>query len=397
MAISYGNNNLGSLSSYRERNLYDSLSFLDRDLQAQLDLRKLHLFGKVDTKGNLMLLPKKQALLSSGIIKLVPKTDVYTFSFLMPLLNDMMDRFGKEGYLSTRGVISQNSSLASLQPKKSLVFWEDEYEKHVKSTKDAFLNFYSGRYSSKDIKNFSDYIKVFESFVSEACPYSVLTLKSFLVSRFCDPMVSGMFVEFASADASDDYEKYKTYILDSSYPKLLEDAAFNGLIVDKHVPWRFAINPNSAEMLETLKTAGYKNFQDFLKKTYVDPTALNFELFTKMVIDIYRTLTFTEPNYLSLKYVDDNPAIDIGERENIMISNCHPLFDNLGMEKTLRLYMSIRMREANMNLTQQEFNGKAQIALNYQKTLDLRRAILYIDDLTRTPDLENTKKPTYRI
>ena len=80
-----------------------------------------------------------------------------------------------------------------------------------------------------------------------------------------------------------------------------------------------------------------------------------------------------------------------------MVSNCHPLFDQLGMEKTLRLYMSIRMREANICITQQEFDGKAQIALNYQKTLDLRRAILYIDDMTRTPDLENTKKPTYRI
>lgn len=397
MTISYGNNNMGSESSYRERNLYDSLSFLDRDLQQQLDLRKLHLFGKVDTRGNLMLLPKKETLLSSGVIKLVPKTNAYTFSFLMPHLNDMMDRFGKDGYLSTRGVISRDSSLASLQPKKSIVFWEEEYEKHVKSTKEAFLNFYNNRYSSKDIKNFSDYIRIFESFVSEACPYSVLTLKSFLVSRFCDPMVSGMFVEFASDDASDDYEKYKSYILDSSYPKLLEDAAFNGLIVDKHVPWRFAMNPNSAEMLDILKTAGHRGFQDFLKNNYIDPTAINFELFTKMVIDIYRTLAFTEPNYLSLKYVDGNPTIDIGEREKIMISNCHPLFDNLGMEKTIRLYMSVRLREANMNLTQQEFNGRAQIAINYQKALDLRRAILYIDDMTKVPDLENTKKPNYRM
>jgi len=397
MTISYGNNSMGSASSYKERNLYDSLSFLDKDFQQQLDLRKLHLFGKVDTKGNMMLLPKKQTLLSSGIVKLVPKTGVYVFSFLMPNLNDMVQRFAKEGYLSMRGAISQNSSLSSLQPKKSLVFWEEEYEKHIKSTEDAFLNFYRSRYGSKDIKTFSDYIRIFETFASEACPYSVMTLKSYLISRFCDPMVSGMFIEFASADASDDYQKYKKYILDSNYPKLLEDAAFNGLIVDKHVPWRFAINPNSTEMLETLKSAGYRNFQDFLKNTYVDPTAINFELFTKMVIDIYRTLTFSEPNYLSLEYTDGNPSVSINDRERIMVSNCHPLFDQLGMEKTLRLYMSIRMREANICITQQEFDGKAQIALNYQKTLDLRRAILYIDDMTRTPDLENTKKPTYRI
>jgi len=116
-----------------------------------------------------------------------------------------------------------------------------------------------------------------------------------------------------------------------------------------------------------------------------------------MVIDIYRTLTFTEPKYLKLSYVDGNPSLTAREREKILVNNCHPLFDTLGMEKTLRLYMFVRMREANMAITQGEFDGFSQIAMNYQKSLDLRRAIVYIDDMTKTPNSKNTEIPTYRI
>lgn len=395
--ITYGNNLAGPASAYTERNLYDGIAFADSVYQQQLDLRKYHMFGKVDTRGNLILLPRKKFLISSGLVKRVPKTDVFVFSFLEDAIKDMTDRFAKGGYLSVRNQISEESTFASLRPKKSVVFWEEEYEKHVETLRQGFLTFYKQKYREQDIKTFSDFIGIFESFVAEATPYSVFTFKSFLASRFCDPMVSGMFVEFASDDASDDENKFRNYILDSAFPKLLSDAAFNGLIIDKHVPWRFAVNPNSAEMLQTLKGAGYNNFPHFLDTTYIDPTPVNFELFTKMVIDIYRKLAYDEPKYLSLTYVDGNPTMTVKEREKILINNCHPLFDNLGMEKTLRLYLSVRMREANMFATQGEFDGKVQIALNYQKSLDLRRAIMYIDEETKTPDLENTKKPEFRI
>jgi len=395
--ITFGNNLSGPASAYTERNLYDGVAFMDSLYQEQIDFRMFHLFGKVDTRGNPILLPRKKFLLSSGLIKRVPKTDVYTFSFLEPAIKDMTDRFVKDGYLSIRNQISEDSTFASLQPRKSLVFWEDEYEQHVENLRQGFLEFFEQRYREQDIKTFSNYINVFEDFVSETTPYSVFTLKSYLVSRFCDPMISGMFVEFASDDASDDEGKFKNYILDTAYPKLLTEAAFNGLIVDKHVPWRFAINPNSAEMLQTLKDAGYKSFSNFIDNVYIDPTAVNFELFTKMVIDIYRKLTYDQPQYLKLSYVGNNPSLTVEDREKILVDNCHPLFDRLGMEKTLRLYCSVRMREANIFATQDEFNGKVQIALNYQKSLDLRTSIMYIDKETSVPDLENTKKPEFRI
>ena len=395
--ITYGNNLSGPASAYTERNLYDGVAFMDSAYQQQVDLRMFHWFGKVDTRGNPILLPRKKFLMSSGLIKRVPKTDVFIFSFLEPAIKDMMDRFSQSGYLTIRNQVSEDSSFISLQPKKSVVFWEDEYEKHVEGLRQGFLSFYKQKYKEQDIKTFADYVSIFEAFVAESTPYTVFTLKNYLASRFCDPMVSGMFVEFASDDASDDENKFKNYILDSAFPKLLSDAAFNGLIVDKHVPWRFAINPNSAEMMQTLKDAGYKNFSNFIDTAYINPTAVNFELFTKMIIDIYRKLTYDEPQYLNLAYVDGNPSMTVREREKILVSNCHPLFDNLGMEKTLRLYLSVRMREANMFATQGEFDGKVQIALNYQKSLDLRRAIMYIDEETKTPDLENTKKPEFRI
>ena len=48
-----GDNNLGSYDSFRERIVYDSVSFLNFYFEKeQIDLRVLNLYGKVDTKGN---------------------------------------------------------------------------------------------------------------------------------------------------------------------------------------------------------------------------------------------------------------------------------------------------------------------------------------------------------
>ena len=397
MTISKGNNKLSAAAAYIQRNVYDALSFADPNIkQSQIDLRRAHLFGKVDVSGNPIILPHKKFLISNGIVTNIPKTDVYIFSFLKPAINDLMDRYGSEGYLNIRGTISQQSTFLSIRPTKGIVFWEDEYESHMSEIRDAFMSFYSSRYNSSDIKNFSDYIKVFETFVAESCPYTVFTLKNFLISRFCDPMVSGMFVNFASDDASDDKSKFDKYILDPNFAKFVSDAAHNGLIVDKHVPWRFAINPNSQEAKEILSNSEYNDFHDFVAKTYIDPTLTGFELFSKMVIDIYRNMVYVEPSYLNQ---DDQSGsrITVSQREQISVGNCNPLIEAIGPSKSLRLYSYVRMRESDQKMSQSEFNSKVEIAINYHKSLDLSKAIVYIDEMTSELDTKNNKKPNYRM
>ena len=113
-----------------------------------------------------------------------------------------------------------------------------------------------------------------------------------------------------------------------------------------------------------------------------------------MVIDIYRKFAYDEPKYLSLTYVDGNPTMTV-KKGKILINNCHPLFDNLGMENTSSLPLCSNARSKHVR-NSGEFDGKVQIALNYQKSLDLREQS-YIDEETKTPDLENTKKPEFRI
>ena len=70
--------------------------------------------------------------------------------------------------------------------------------------------------------------------------------------------------------------------------------------------------------------------------------------------------------------------------------------EKMGDELTLRVYAFLRTREANMNLSQSQFDSLAKKALDFKKQVDLKSAIVYIDDRTREGS-SSDKKPSFRI
>ena len=273
-----GDNNLGSYDSFRERIVYDSVSFLNFYFEKeQIDLRVLNLYGKVDTKGNQILLPRKKYLQESGLLSPIDSAGQHhaLSVFAEPFIK-LRERFN---YLLGRNFVTNKSLFVGLEPEKSMVYWEDDYDNHINQISEDMYNFFENHEDKDRTVDFRSFLKLFEKYVEASCPYTVFTLKNYAISRFSDPLSSGMMIELSKADASNDSGKYVDYINDPNYPQFVEEAAYYGFIVDKHVPWRLVVNPNSEYMKASLSENGFSSLQEMFSEIYIDPTLVAFEMF----------------------------------------------------------------------------------------------------------------------
>ena len=390
-----GNNGMGAMSSFEERNYYEFIAFLGSYFKKeQIDLRVLNLLGKIDQGGNQILLPNKRYLEDKGWLTSIDNEGEHQMLsvFAEPFM-ELRERFT---HLKRRDAISEESSIDGLQPARSLLFWEEEYRKHLDELSAAFFDYAIDGASEIEIVDFKSFLKVFESFVVASCPYSVFTLKNYLVSRFCDPMVTGMMVEVGKGDASDDAVKYSEFINDPNYPTLVEEAAYYGFIVDKHVPWRLVANPNSDYMRKSLSKHGFSSLSQFFSEVYVDPTATGFEMFLKMLQRMYYHLIANSPQYMVTDHSRGSSTTSIKFREKINFRNPKEIMDAMGDELTLKLYSFLRVREKNLDFSQAKFDSLVKKALDFKKQVDLRSAIVYIDDRTKEGS-SSDKKPNFRI
>lgn len=390
-----GNNQLGAASSFEERMYYDFVSFASSYFQkGQIDLRTLSMFGKVDAKGDQIMLPTKRSMKSGGLISSVDNSGRHFMLsvFAKPFM-ELRERFV---YLFNRGATSENSSFTSLDPVKGLLFWEEEYAKHIGEISSAFCDFALSLPQKETVKDFKTFIKAFDKFSTEACPYTVFTLKNYMLSRFCDPLTSGMMIELASGDASDDVAKYEDFISDPNYPIFIEEAAKFGFIVDKHVPWRLVVNLNSEYMKKSLSDHGFSSLNDLFSEVYTDPTAMGFEMFLNMLQRIYSSLVMKSPQCIMVDHESSATSTSIKFREKINFRNPEQIMDKLGDVLVLKLYISLRVREKNLSFSQAKFDSLVKKALDFKKQVDLKSAVVYIEERTQGGSPSN-QKPEFRI
>lgn len=386
---------MGSHSSYAQRVLYDSQSFLGfRYNVEQIDLRSMQLFGKVDTTGQQIILARKKYLQQSGL--LLPIDNAGEHFMLAPFAKPFIALRQRFSHLFDKGRISEKSSFIGLEPKKSTRFWEEEYSNHLSQISEGFYDYFKKSKHNTKVVDFVSFVRFFERFVAEKCPYTVFTLKNFSVSRFCDPLSSGMMVELAAADASNDESKYNNFFNDPNYATFVEEAAYYGFIVDKHVPWRLVVNPNSGYMKQSMSEHGFSSLQELFSEVYIDPSMVCFEMYLVMLKRIYGNLILKNPQYVVLDYSTGASSTSIRTREVVNFRSPRDIMEKLGVFLTLKLYVSTRIRERNLDFTQQQFDSVVTKAVALKKQVDLDSAIVYINRKT-SEGSSSDQKPDFRI
>lgn len=396
-----GSNNLGAWQSYDEKQYYKSISaIIGSSEKIKIDLKDFPFYGKVDNKGSQVMLPRSSTLFSESklltlsLLEDIPATDIVYNSF-----SSFKERMN---LLSMRGDIGEDSVYYNVGAKISYLPWEIGFKNVMEQVIEDTFSYTLEQDKKKPILNVGDFYKMFQDYIYDSCPYSVLTLDRYLLSRFSDPLESGLIVEVATEDASDDEVKASKYLNDPAYSIFVDEAAYYGFCIDSSTPWRLVINPHSNYVKDYLSSVGERSFQSYLESNYISPSSASFDFFVRLILDSYRNLCLKSPNITSIKSGEAGTKFDLVDRVPLSPTqqDISSFVTKVGLKNMIKLYFYTKIHERNIFLKRVQFVQICEESFSFKKgdnSLDIHRCLGYIDNQVKKLDSNKKTKSEFRM
>ena len=294
-----GKNNLGSRNIFVERKKFSAHAYSG---EAYIDLtptntkdfwyKEFGLYGKVSDSERRLMEPIEPY---TPFLKTIPtkRSQVYALNFVA----DAFARFQQDCLLEIRAgnLKTDDPYLSDITATKGYFFLNKEYAEFQK-------NFYALFLEYLDINNIKSKIQTFEDFINEMFNLILTsgklsyTRSSFTMSRFCDPMVSGLMIDISNLPYSQDEEKKK--FLDSpNFEGYTKIAVRNGFTIHKNIPWRLTADLNSPAMLDFAREyePSVNNHKDILNAFFIKNYFLEMGSFKDYAFRLYNQFVIDNP------------------------------------------------------------------------------------------------------
>ena len=313
--------------------------------------------------------------------------------------------YRREGFLNNAGPFANIDAVKGWPPggvnSMYRLYQEMMYRNFIQS-------FLSHRQRKDKVVSLESFMEMFVEYADKMLPEYPITRSGLILSKYSDPMVSGLMIEVAQADHSDDRIKNRVFIKDYNFPIFRKVAAKHGFMIDKNAPWRLVANLNSPKMQEYMTNRG-KSLDRLFKTTYYrsyrggvnfvgnDVTELKIFLY-----GIYNSLVNSNPTATQRKEIlrscstfrDGNvsasdPVLSSVSQSSRTMSITREVVTFEDFEQKydqffwMKMYMYIRAKENGKTWTDKQFNNKTKKMLQVYKALDIAEALRYINDETK--------------
>ena len=137
-----------------------------------------------------------------------------------------------------------------------------------------FFSYYSTQYlnllnKKQKVLNFNDYMNSSIDLLN--LTNIVLTLSNYSIKQ--SPLSTGLVVDVAEDNASEDRQKQIKFLEDENFSYILNKAEQFGFLIDKNIPWRFVFNiksPNAERYLSKYNVATLNEFFDAFYFLFID-------------------------------------------------------------------------------------------------------------------------------
>ena len=121
---------------------------------------------------------------------------------------------------------------------------------------------------SNQLENYKQFEDALVEAVSLTGQSSPITYTGFVKSRRCPINVSGLAIELADLNASDDEEKVAQFLESKNWDFFVNTAATYGFMIDKAVPWRLVADIGSPTMIQYASAYGLTSTDQILNTCY---------------------------------------------------------------------------------------------------------------------------------
>ena len=392
-------NNSTSADFFEQRKLYKA-KYEEFSLVSPIDLSiEKRLYGRLDTKGNAIYPLKKKSIIVNeldgrkidGVIDIFrsfKNDDTGETMFAMNFVVDAFLRF--RNYYRTariRGAIREdvNPSIFSIEPVRA---WSDgnaAYNNYLKglgevtlerALKQNIITLGTGG-RKRRILNFKSFIDFFvDTYVDTHNPAEVpMTKCGYLTSSDLSVLNTGLAIDIADDDRSDDRFKYENYLNDDNFDFYTQAALRFGFRVDLNAPWTLVADLNSKYMREKMREYDIDSvqvlFQEYYKKAYLDDLQNIQEFF----FVFYNQLVDVEPTTTLIKEKGTGTVAKLVDRKKISEDR---FLLNYPLVFWYNLYVRIRMAEMG-GLDPLEYKKIKSKVIKYGNTLDKDAMMGYIN------------------
>jgi len=325
------------------------------------------LYGKVD-KHLVVIEPIQQymgSILQGGT----------TFNALSAVTNSY-EKFKNFFTLAARrGTLSSDAYLQEPQIYKA---YEDASIKYSEYVTKLIRDFNEDQIFRKEIdnqiKNIKDYANLFFKYVLENDDVKYLTRTSYYLSNNISSLNSGLSIEIADLDPSDNSDKQ--LILDSDNFNFYRQAAINaGFMIDKNIPWRLNFDLSSPANAEKIKntTGSTDPVQYYLSSNFLQVRTKDVEYLISLVILGYNSMVDKKSFYIKGRCRFDRSRVE----KDVVLEET--LKGNYWVKK----YIQVKNKESGFQYTDSEIR---KIIFNAN---DIPRGqIEYVDKKFRFPFLQ---------
>lgn len=342
-------------------------------------------YGKIDNN-SYSISPKTELLTQI-------KTRDGTFFALNFVTDAFQDFLNFWSFLQRRQSLKEDSEIYDLKPFGAFIDLNVAYNNLYETYKDKLFSFIDENQYDKQIVDFKSFLTAFVSFIDKQTPLLPVTKSFYNTSKFFDIKGNGLTIQLFDSNKVDDNRRYNLWIKDENFEIYKNSLENFGFMIDKNTPWLVTANINSIPMREYLKKYEVKSgnvYEKYYNKVHLS----DLDELQKILLKFYNEYVTPRRTLVKVESkICRNDQIKL-KRQQIFRQPLNNLDQQMSREKWIRLYMFLRLRELNFDLTQAEFDIMSKTVADLEKTVDLSYALSYIEPrLNKTvPDRQKNKK-----
>ena len=345
------NNDEGSKNLFEKRNYYGSeLSKTGYKNVVDFNFGEKFFYGRV----NRVFVP----VVLRPPIKRFKKTianelGMGAIDFVVNAFNDMAQQFERCALYGS--IDTSDPFLTNIKVYKAYQNPNNLYREH----RDKYFNKIDAVFKDNDIKvrDFDDFIDKLMPVLQKTARRAPITKTGYIKSKSCSMLCSGLAIEIADIDPTNDQDKIDQFVKSNNWDFYLNACASYGFMVDKAMPWRIVAdignNPTRSPMLDYAAASKYgaDNPNSIISAYYSKVHRRYYQNFKSNILNFYNRVRLK--NFLELEECE-------GQTISRLVEPASYTRDSFLMQYSdkdlLKIYFNIRVLEEETNMSSNQIS-----------------------------------------
>tara|TARA_R110000744_G_scaffold374425_1_gene487203 strand:+ start:528 stop:1733 length:1206 start_codon:yes stop_codon:yes gene_type:complete len=205
------------------------------------------------------------------------------------------------------------------------------------------------------VRNFDDFIDKLMPVLQRTVGRNPLTKTAYIKSKNCPIMCSGLALEIADIDPSDDQDKIDQFVNSKNWNFYLNACASYGFMVDKNIPWRIVADignlPTRSPMLDYAEKYGLVNPTSIFKNYYTPVHESHYYQFKTNLLNLYNRVKLK--NFLETDDCEGTTVTRIFRPTTYTRASFSSEYSD---SEILKIYFNIRAFEEEIEITDSQIN-----------------------------------------